>query len=262
MSRSGSTAVFYTVKSMMLPSTITYFEPEPNLFDKECFPAEVLAKVIVDKLDFSFVQALVKKFDQVILLVRDPRDRLVSSMLFAMHGVDYQHLQKRMEQLELKRQSPRDISFIDLVERIFPQWTRQATVDICQHTVALFSRLNSLDISLQVVRYEDYIVEGMQGLSRLLSLQEQPANELPEKHGYGKRRVTPGDWKNWFTQEDVAFFKPLLDPFLLDFDYSDDWLINENPSIPARHSTDFVWAAYEKDQALKSRGINWRSDQN
>src|SRR5205823_14416150 len=49
-----------------------------------------------------------------------------------------------------------------------------------------------------------------------------------------------GDWQHWFTEKDVAFFKPAFSGFLKEFDYADDWQLAVPQTISPEHASGYV----------------------
>lgn len=55
------------------------------------------------------------------------------------------------------------------------------------------------------------------------------------------RSMTYGNWKNWFTQDDVIFFRPLLENSLQKLGYMvDDWSINSPQTIDPQTSSQYM----------------------
>jgi hypothetical protein len=52
--------------------------------------------------------------------------------------------------------------------------------------------------------------------------------------------MTYGGWKNWFTEEDVEDFKPIVEEFMLAFYPHANWDLNKDKVIAKAHSTEYV----------------------
>lgn len=258
LSRSASTAIYYDVMRSTPTHCEGYFEPDIKSFLTKDLSAHATAKIILDHLEPDDLQILLGKFDKIILTIRDPRDRLISAMLFAMHGVEKSLFLQRLAELEIKRQHPERYPFLDLVENIFKGWHRNDAVNLVQRHFALLVQVLSTVKTLKIIRYENYIRQGLAGVFENVLMTPDTELEIPERHSYGKRKVAQGDWKNWFTPSDVTFLKPGLTKYLLHFDYLDEWQLNIPQLILPEHSTEFVLSAYEKDQTFKQQGITWQ----
>ena len=69
------------------------------------------------------------------------------------------------------------------------------------------------------------------------------------------REPKRNDWKNWFTEEDIAFFRPHLAAYMLAYGYPDDWTPAEAPHIRPEHGSEFIQrsVALRRQQDRKSR---------
>ena len=55
-----------------------------------------------------------------------------------------------------------------------------------------------------------------------------------------KRSGKFGEWKNWFTPEDVAFFKPRMEKFMGRYGYLLDWNLPDDQKINSITSIDYI----------------------
>ncbi len=49
-----------------------------------------------------------------------------------------------------------------------------------------------------------------------------------------------GEWKNWFTEEDVELFRPIYQPYLDVFPHYDQWTLNPEPVIHPETSLEYI----------------------
>ncbi len=50
-----------------------------------------------------------------------------------------------------------------------------------------------------------------------------------------------GDWRHWFTEEDVDLFKPAYLPYMEVIGYDcDDWTLSNNPVIEPEYSSIYI----------------------
>src|SRR5438105_8372440 len=134
MPRSGTTALFSKLQSSMPPETVCLFEPAEYRPDPEHRNRPVLAKVLMRLANprrgggydgWVADHASFQHFDKKILLVRDPRDNLVSSMLYlaiqspvprprwSRQGRRYSRFFALLRQ---KEKDPPSISFLELLD--------------------------------------------------------------------------------------------------------------------------------------------------
>jgi hypothetical protein len=94
--------------------------------------------------------------------------------------------------------------------------------------------------SYQRFRYEDMVDGRFADIERLLGfkLDQRPPGEAPLKRVARTRSY--GDWKNWFLQEDVDYFRPILSEYMSRYGYAKDWGLNTDPRIRPEHGSRFV----------------------
>ena len=63
--------------------------------------------------------------------------------------------------------------------------------------------------------------------------------KIPKKYNRVERTKSSGDWKNWFTQEDIYYLKPIFEEFMNKYNYT-DWNINFEKFISKEYSSDYI----------------------
>jgi hypothetical protein len=239
-SRSGTTALFYTVKHAMPRDTLCLFEP--LRFDATgAITANVLVKILVrhDRaVDFASFDGFGKK----VLIIRDPRDNIVSRLLYEVYNAccDDATVDAFVQLLRRKEAEPHSVSLlqiIDLADRITGRDLRArsvATADL----VLDFQRSHA---DYFVYRYEDFVRADTASLEQYLELALASGPlVVPADLSRVARTRTSGDWRNWLTPADVEFFRPRFASFMRHNDYADDWTLAERPSIPPEHASHYV----------------------
>jgi hypothetical protein len=101
-------------------------------------------------------------------------------------------------------------------------------------------------IDMYVLHYEDYIGDKLTGIRDYTGLNIQAnadVSRLREQHSLKKsvsniaRSKAYGNWKNWFTAEDVKTFRPLFQPLMDKAGYADEWALNPNPVIKPENAS-------------------------
>jgi len=120
LGKSGTTALFFRIKNSMPENTKTLFEPEkyiPHAHDQN---KAVLAKILLYKpqeIDYESFSC----FDKKILIIRDPRDRLISMLLYrawnSFYGDDHK-VSKFLELLRKKELRPSSVSVLNILRMI------------------------------------------------------------------------------------------------------------------------------------------------
>jgi glycosyltransferase involved in cell wall biosynthesis len=242
--KSGTTALFYRIKNSLHPSARSLFEPEHYEALPDDAKRTVLAKVLLERegtLKNGF-----SAFDLKVLMVRDPRDLIVSDLLYSATSASFRGNPEKLEAfirlLRRKEAYPRQVSVLDILElrarlsgQISPRRTR-----IYSRKFAAALEFGERSGSYQRFRYEDMVDGRFAELERLLGvkLDHRPPEEAQLRRVARTRSY--GDWKNWFLQEDVDYFRPILSEYMSRYGYPDDWEPSRDPLIRPEHGSKFV----------------------
>ena len=78
------------------------------------------------------------------------------------------------------------------------------------------------------------------------SMRFQFSSQRDEMFSDVPRTKKSGDWKNWFLQEDIDFFRPLFAEYMKRYGYPEDWAISDEPLIYPENGSRFVKSALNK----------------
>jgi hypothetical protein len=264
LARSGTTALYFKIKQALPNTTWCLYEPprfDPS--DPGGFP-DVLSKILITHTaDFDY--ASFHDFEKRILIVRDPRDHLVSRLLYracadaAFRNVDA-NVAGFIDTLRHKEAHPHSVSILCLLDRYNslrdkshpPNPSTSSGVPrswaIGAYPVALeFHRTQD---RLFTYKYEDFVAGNYVAIQDYLGI-ALPEGEATVAASYEHvgRTKSANDWKNWFTEDDVAFFRPHLAPYMRAYGYADDWTLAAEPCIRPEHGSEFV----QRSVALRNR---------
>jgi hypothetical protein len=234
--KTGTTAVYHSIREQLPPGSVCLFEPENR--DLE-LPDIISSPVLVKS--FVPVSAKYDYFNKKILITRDPRDNIISRVLYAPYNIcrnkqninpykvdgliaDFQDL------LEKKEKAPATVPFNEiysLIGEFVPLHTYQALLDYYSNHRDNF-----------ILRYEDYVDGNLGALNHYLRLDLKVVDKVPEKRVV--RSKAYGNWKDWFTAEDIEFFHKIFEPYMAMFGYKDDWTLNEEQKIDPAHGSVYV----------------------
>lgn len=234
--KTGTTAVYYSIKEVLPAESICLFEPENrNLQLPEIITSPVLVKSFV-----PFSKAY-DHFNKKILIIRDPRDRIISQMLYRPYNIMldkfitneemYERmLQEMLKLLHQKEKDPGSVSVKDI--RIL---LNLEPLDNLNEKLMEYYQ-NRPDVF--VYKYEDHIEGKLINLSQYLGFAVKKIEDVPEKRVI--RSKSYGSWRDWFTPADVAYYRPIFDNFMHMFGYDDPWELNANPGIDPSISSRYV----------------------
>ncbi len=257
--KSGTTGLFYKIKNSLSGTVRTLFEPRRYLRENGDAGSWVLSKTILgagegpENVKYSDFLAFEKK----IYLSRDPRDLMVSGILFIIQQEPsiYNNDERLVRILNLLRQKeadPKSISLCRLFERIVDESDlhsfRQVTEWLGFQYRWLVEFENRLD-DYCPVKYEDFVDGKLEGLEEYLGFPLTGEPHVDPVHDHVPRTLTYNNWKNWFLEEDVSFFKPFFDAYIERYGYPDDWRPNDKQSIKPEHCSQYVVRTVNKRRA-------------
>lgn len=238
--KSGSTVLQQMLATALGYSELILEEPADKLVNP---PKDCVAKILYEHNSDESILRAASGFDYKILLVRDPRDNLVSRLLYSLANnptllADDRFLEGLLNSLREKEACPALVSLHQIVER-FPDVEGHLGDKTCRilYRYADFARRYWRD--WQVVFYEDLVVGNLRGLQMTLGC-TIPIVEVPVELKRVTRTKRAGDWVNWFTADDIELLKDRIDPLLSAFGYDQDWRLPEAPVIEPRHGSEYL----------------------
>ncbi|MCO4756217.1 MAG: sel1 repeat family protein, partial [Bacteriovoracaceae bacterium] len=201
---------------------------------------DVLIKFMVHKLDKNGFKN--NMFDRNVVIVRDPRDFVVSSLLYRFNSPNVVKDEKLYSSLYdaflRKERDPSSISCIDLL-RMFNKSAPSLLRKNIQEMQASIKALSKTK-NVFVYKYEDMIDGKYSSLESYLGCS---IVKVPEPDGWTSKIARSkgyGDWKNWFTNKDIAYFGQSVEGFLHDFVYDEDWDLNTELSISSSSCSEYI----------------------
>ncbi|MDD5610421.1 MAG: hypothetical protein PHH69_02620 [Candidatus Omnitrophica bacterium] len=244
--RSGTTFLFFVIKKSSPYSNQMrcLFEPKKYVPDSGYHSKQaVLAKVIIsEKPDYynSF-----KHFDKKIMLARDPRDIIISRLLYEIayvkiwdkHPDEIRRWLNILQEKENKSGAQSVLELWRLCRGAGPTKLK-LQFDARFGVVTEFFRKNP---EYFLLKYEDLINGRISGLENYLGYKLLKDVEVDGEYSRVIRTRGEGAWRNWFTEEDIAFFKPLFSGFMEVFGYDiADWDLHKEQKILPEHCSGYV----------------------
>jgi hypothetical protein len=100
------------------------------------------------------------------------------------------------------------------------------------------------------IKYEDLIDGAISGMEEYLDLLLTGNAEVAAEHDHVPRTRHYGNWRDWFLEEDVAYFRPVFAAYLDRHGYAPEWRLNDNPCIRPEHCTDYVARVVAKRKGI------------
>ncbi len=248
LAKTGTTGLHFLVVNSFSQSKSEFFQKPKLLFEPSECPSELLtsneniiAKVLIGK---HLNVGSFSSFNKKITIVRDPRDRIISSLLYSQFHADYVNdihaIQEIKALLEKKEATPSGISIKELLQNI-GKLTGNENREL-NHRKAVEASLKLFDDYVDqmpdslLYKYESFVSGEYLPLEQYLGFAMSGKADVPESLSRVNRTKDSGDWRNWFTEEDVEIYKPIISPWLTKYGYdSSDWRLNEKPQIAKDH---------------------------
>jgi hypothetical protein len=189
-------------------------------------------------------------YDRKIWMARDPRDVEVSEMLYRWHkGYRGRRKQYRahLELVRKKEKDPKSIPFHVICRYNshdgWPMTTDEVIEKVRIKYQAMHDFVKSLGSEWFIFKYEDMISKNFNALHEYLGFEINDDAQIPATTKKTKvaRKKAMGDWRHWYTDEDVKLFKPVLLPYLKLIGYDcNDWTISSDPEIKPEFSSLYI----------------------
>ena len=191
-----------------------------------------------------------ESYDRKVWIARDPRDSAVSRMLYRWHN-GYQGRKAQYDaHLALvlrKEKDPKSLSFLEISRHAghgdWPMSAEQVIEEERTRCERMAEFVRSLGPDWYLFKYEDMVQNHYDGLNAYLGFAVLGDQEVPDSSGKAKviRKKAIGDWRHWFTPEDVELLRPAFRPYLEVVGYdTDDWALEPEPVIEAKYSSEYM----------------------
>ena len=189
-------------------------------------------------------------YDRKIWMARDPRDIAVSEMLYRWHkghrGKTKQ-FQAHLELVQKKERDPRSIPLHILCRYIGHDHWPMSTEEVAELARFRYQRMyefvKSLGEDWFIFKYEDMIDKNLDRLHDYLGFEIKDDAEIPltTKKSKVARKKSYGEWRHWFTEEDVAFYRPIYLPYMEMIGYDcEDWALSPDPVIEPEFASLYI----------------------
>lgn len=168
-------------------------------------------------------------FDRKIHIVRDPRDILVSYVLYWPLLKERYRNKKYIDVLHdafLKKEGdPESVSLLDII-RIHNNFGYSfISSRNLQSGLAASKNIDERLSDVFVLKYDDLVDKNTQNLNQYLGFEIDINVKVGEHISFNHREGGNGGWRHWFTDEDVYHFNNILIPYIVRYDFSLDWTV-------------------------------------
>jgi len=222
LAKSGTTALLYTIFNASKKHDKFVFEPF-SLSQVDYSSENLLVKSVYANR-WKDDQKYFNRFEKKILLVRNPLDRVVSSLLYLPYngdGFTNDNNTKRYLNCLLDIVSSEN-TLADL-DQLFSEITGRPSVittTIKQSNVMVDILKSEQGKQFFPFKYEDFVSDNLSDLSEYLELQLQSDVEVGALHKRTKRSGKFNEYQKYFNQEQVEHYANALESFSKSFNYT------------------------------------------
>ncbi|MCH7789193.1 MAG: hypothetical protein IH940_07085 [Acidobacteria bacterium] len=243
--KSGTTALMTAVVKGLESTGVevaTLFEPG-NLLVQDLDVAPLVAKKLLVGLGPN-EHAAFYAFDKRVLLMRDPRDRLISVMLYDIYGRPEalsDGVQRWLDALRRKEADPGSVGVLDL---LYTYW-ELTDVNLLQwfaNTLVSEQRFfNTRADRFHVVRYEDLVTGNIAALCEYLGFAIEASPEISGPEARVTRSRAAGEWRQWVLPSDLLVLRPLMQQTMKRLGFTDmSWAVDSQPALDPALGSEYV----------------------
>lgn len=242
MAKSGSTALFQAIRTRMSGDVLEDFEPRTvDARRRYAREQQVLVKLLPFGQDNAGDWAEgFQNFDHRLVLVRDPRDLILSGLFFEPQATDGtmwnddDRLNALIRQLISKIEEPQRH---DMFGGVMENFSAPRFAHIADPYRKLQQQIGT---GARLIRYDDLVNNNLDSLWKDLRLPREPL-AADHRWGHVPRTKASGNWRRWYTEADVAALRPLVDPVLQMFEWMDpNWDLAQSPEPNPEESIDYI----------------------
>jgi hypothetical protein len=257
--RSGTSLLYGRLRAS-LPEALGFFEPADPAFLEQArkAPGAVVAKLLLP-VPGDMAAQLGAVFSRRLFLVRDPRDVLVSALLYVggfevMWRWEDERIDRALALLRRKEEEPATIGLLELFAAMRDGFSLEHITASLQ-LIEAFLAAEDARYPFAVVRYEDLLAGNTQALERVLGFALAPEVALESGLERVARTAGVASWRRWCTPADVTILQPLLEAPLQRFGYdAADWRLEPPTPIPTHHASAYVRRLIDERRAQEQ----WR----
>lgn len=187
-------------------------------------------------------------FDKKIFIARDPRDRWISAFFYRwyhMHNPNKEEFERAHRLTEYKEQHPSDIPFYSLFSTKPSRNDSWATRQLELHEKVKGFLTKAKEQDWFVLKYEDLMDGNLNELEKYLGLSLSEENKNDQRFSHVARSKKHGNWRRWFTEDDVEFYQPVFNDYLEFVGYDiKDWKLMRADHLPAQEGSAYMYKLF------------------
>ena len=191
------------------------------------------------------------RFDRIVKIIRDPRDQAISFLLYNFYGnareghASDEQLWEIIALFREKERRPATISFSAVCAKInrILGWNGFSSRWLLSESGLVANRpywsyLNSFQDFGYLMKYETFMQGDLRELESYLGISLSPNREVGE-FTRTRRSASWGNWREFFTLEDVELLRPLTGELLSEMGYP-EWALRPVDQLNPEHFSGYL----------------------
>ncbi|XOV89485.1 MAG: sulfotransferase domain-containing protein [Pseudomonadota bacterium] len=253
--KTGTTFLSKVIQNSLAPCDYA-LEPKDVAFFHELFEqgrtGNIVVKILYEHWDRTphlrnalLANELPLKFHKKVLIVRDPRDELISRLLYIVKPLKDQgrltpeKLQAWLAVLRQKENDPASISVVEMIERLDGIFGSNFLSGFQKALDVFTGFYHHKPPDIFAIRYEDVVDQKVEKLEEYLGFSLNFALVEDEYISRTKRTGSYGAWKSIFLPADVAALTDIMTPFMNHIGYN-CWELEPAEALDKQHVSDYV----------------------
>ena len=250
LGKSGTTVISKSIQHS-LPDCRYFLEPTKTAAFAAPPPGHNVFKILVNQwtedpegLRQVLDGAAGATWDRRIFILRDPRDALVSLLLYSAYNlaldatVPDAGFARWLEVLRAKEADPDRVTLHHLFARFKETFGWDWPMNYLLGDRGYWNLVQGSAGNGFHLRYEDFIDGKLAGLEAYLGFPLASRRDVDDL-GRTRRTGRHSNWKDFFLPDDVAAITPEVRQFLAEYGYT-DWTLNDRPSVATGECSGYV----------------------
>ncbi|WP_299697867.1 hypothetical protein [Hydrocarboniphaga sp.] len=268
--KSGTTALFYAIQNTLNKRHGTavkgLFEPTTTQRIEEYLASGSDRVPLIKVLLGLFIRKgmdLSQAFDKKIIIYRDPRDNVISRLVFMLTRLIEPSERDKIDQvialLQRKEREPESLSVAQIIREVGVITNRENLLASVRNNALLPAKMKRQSGDQYfMLSYEDFVEGRFDQLNGYLGFEVDPDFEVGDRHTHIVRTKSSGSWKDWFLAEDIDYFvKEVAEDYnLLGFDAEQQ--PNANKHLDPKIGSEYAMAQFtrvgDKHRTRKTAG--------
>lgn len=263
--KSGTTALFYAIQNTLQKrhglSTQGLFEPTQTRQVKDYLSSGVDRVPLIKMLMGPFIRREMQSvdvFEKKIVIYRDPRDNVISRLVFMLTKLielsEHDKIEAVMQVLRRKEQDPESLSVVEILKQISQISGRENLLESVRNNAILPAKMKrEANGEYFMLPYEDFVAGEFAAMNGYLGFEVDPSFEVGERHTYVVRTKAAGSWKDWFLDEDVRYFVDEVADDYRELGFDIEQRPHSSKTIDPKTCSEYAFAQFERLREKRSK---------